>query len=73
MKHRGLGDTPKGGAMIELMTVEEVAKILRSSKWFIYKNADMFGGVRFGKLIRFPKETFETKLKELIKRRNYDD
>jgi len=51
---------------MDFLTVEEVAKIIKCSRWFIYKNANLFGGVRFGKLLRFPKELFESKLKEVI-------
>jgi hypothetical protein len=52
---------------MELLTAKEVAKILRVSVWFIYQNRQLFGGIKLGKVVRFDKEIFESKIKEVIK------
>jgi hypothetical protein len=54
-------------ANMEFLTAEEVAKILRTSVWFVYQHRQLFGGVKFGKVVRFDKEIFESKIKEVNK------
>jgi hypothetical protein len=40
----------------EYVTVQDIAKALKTSKEFVYKHAEEFGGIRIGKkLLRFPK------------------
>jgi hypothetical protein len=51
---------------MEFLTAEEVAKILRVSVWFVYQNRQFFGGIKLGKIVRFDKEIFESKIKEVI-------
>jgi hypothetical protein len=51
---------------MELLTAEEVAKILKCSTWFVYQNRKLFGGCKFGGLVRFEKEGFYSKLKEVF-------
>jgi len=50
---------------MEFLTAEEVAKKLRCSVWFAYQHRRIFGGIKIGKLVRFDKEIFESKLKEV--------
>jgi hypothetical protein len=52
--------------MIEFLTAEEIAKILRTSVWFVYQHRQLFGGIKIGKVVRFDKEIFESKIKEVI-------
>ena len=52
---------------MEFLTAEEVAKILRCSEWFVYANRKILGGIKIGKLVRFDKEIFESKIKEVMK------
>jgi hypothetical protein len=40
---------------MELLTPKEVAAILKTSLWFVYEHAESLGGIKIGKLIRFPK------------------
>lgn len=51
---------------MEFLTPQEVAKILRCSAWFVYANRKLLGGIKIGKIVRFEKEIFESKLKEVI-------
>jgi hypothetical protein len=51
---------------MEFLTSQEVAKILRCSEWFVYQNRSLLGGIKIGKLVRFDKEIFESKIKEVI-------
>ena len=48
------------------LTAEEIAQQLRCSVWFVYQNRRIFGGIKIGKLVRFDKEIFESKLKEVM-------
>lgn len=52
---------------MEFLTAEEVAKILRTSVWFVYEHRQLFGGIKIGKVVRFDKEIFESKIKEVMK------
>jgi hypothetical protein len=51
--------------IMEFLTAEEVAKILRVSQWFVYQNRHLFGGIKLGKVVRFDREIFESKIKEV--------
>jgi len=51
---------------MEFLTAEEVAKILRTSVWFVYQHRELFGGIKIGKVVRFDKEIFESKMKEVM-------
>jgi hypothetical protein len=51
---------------VEFLTAEQIAKITKLSVWFVYQNRQLFGGIKLGKAVRFDKETFETKMKEVI-------
>ncbi|RJR18182.1 MAG: DNA-binding protein [Nitrospiraceae bacterium] len=44
---------------MEFLTVKEVAKLLNISESYVYKNYGMFGGVRFGRTVRFEKTVLE--------------
>ena len=44
---------------MEFITAKEIAEILKVSEWFIYKHYQRFGGVKFGKALRFEKSLFE--------------
>ena len=50
---------------MEFLTAEEIAKILRTSVWFVYQHRQLFGGIKIGKVVRFDKEVFENKVKEV--------
>jgi hypothetical protein len=50
---------------MQFLTAEEVAKILRVSLCFVYQNRQLFGGIKLGKVVRFDKEIFESKIKEV--------
>jgi hypothetical protein len=50
---------------MKFLTAEEVAKILRTSVWFVYQHRQLFGGIKLGKVVRFDKEIFESKIKEV--------
>lgn len=52
---------------MEFLTAEEVAKILRTSVWFVYQHRKLFGGIKIGGVVRFDKEIFEAKLEEVMK------
>jgi len=52
---------------LTFLTPQEVADILRCSKWFVYANRILLGGIKIGKIVRFEKETFEKKLEEVMK------
>jgi len=39
--------------MMELLTAEEVAKLLKCSQEFVYKNRSLLGGIKIGRLVRF--------------------
>jgi hypothetical protein len=51
---------------MEFLTAEEIAKILRTSVWFVYQHRQLFGGIKIGKVVRFDKEIFENKVKEVM-------
>ena len=51
---------------MEFLTALEVSKILRTSVWWVYKNYSTIGGFKIGRLVRFDKNTFETKVKEVM-------
>jgi hypothetical protein len=51
---------------MEFLTAEEVANILRTSVWFVYQHRKLFGGVKIGGVVRFDKEIFETRMKEVM-------
>ena len=51
---------------MEFLTAEEVSKILRTSVWFVYQNRQLLGGIKLGKVVRFDKEVFESKIKEVM-------
>lgn len=51
---------------MELLTAIDIAKIIKASKWFVYKHYKSLGGFKIGGLIRFEKEAFFNKLKEVI-------
>jgi len=51
---------------MEFLTAEEVAKILRTSVWFVYQHRKLFGGMKIGGVVRFDKEIFETRMKEVM-------
>jgi hypothetical protein len=51
---------------MKLIRAEDVAKLLGCSKWFIYKNPDLFGGFRIKKLLFFEQSIVEQKLKEVM-------
>ncbi len=38
------------GRNMEFLTAEEVAKILRTSVWFVYQHRELFGGIKIGKV-----------------------
>ena len=44
---------------MNFLTAGEVAKMLRMSQWFVYKNFELFGGIKIGRVLRFEKETVE--------------
>jgi hypothetical protein len=50
---------------MEFLTAEEIAQQLRCSVWFVYQNRRIFGGIKIGKLVRFDKEIFESKIREV--------
>jgi hypothetical protein len=52
---------------MEFLTAEEVAKILRTSVWFVYQHRELFGGIKIGGVVRFDKEIFESRMKEVMK------
>ncbi|HNY50310.1 MAG TPA: hypothetical protein PLV50_03035 [Smithella sp.] len=62
---RGLGKSRE--VVMEFLTAEEIAKILRTSVWFVYQHRKLFGGLKIGGVVRFDKEIFETKVKEVMK------
>jgi hypothetical protein len=51
---------------LELLTAEEVAQILKSSLWFVYKRYKELGGFKIGGLVRFDKEQLFKNIKEVI-------
>jgi len=51
---------------MELLTAEEVAKILRTSVWFVYQHRQLFGGIKIGGVVRFDKVIFESRIKEVM-------
>jgi len=51
---------------MEFLTAEEVSKILRTSVWFVYQHRQLFGGIKLGKVVRFDKKIFESKIKEVM-------
>jgi len=51
---------------MEFLTAEEVAKILRTSVWFVYEHRNYLGGIKIGKVVRFDKQVFENKIKEVM-------
>ena len=51
---------------MNFLTAEEVAKILRTSVWFVYQHRQLFGGIKIGKVVRFDKEIFESIIKEVM-------
>jgi hypothetical protein len=54
------------GGNMNFLTAEEIAKILRTSVWFVYEHRKLFGGIKIGKVVRFDKEIFESKIKEVM-------
>ncbi len=58
---------------MELLTVDDIAQALKSSKWFVYKNYEILGGFKIGKLVRFSREVFENKIEEVIKNGGEDN
>jgi hypothetical protein len=50
------------GEGLSLITAEEVAKILKTSKWFVYQNRLILGGIKLGKLVRFDRRRLEVKI-----------
>jgi len=44
---------------MELLTADEVAKLLKCSRWFCYKNWKSLGGIKLGRLIRFKSDFIE--------------
>ena len=51
---------------MELLTAQEVAEILKASRWFVYKHYEALGGFKIGALVRFDKEQLFEKLKEVM-------
>ena len=51
---------------MEFLTAEEIAKILRTSVWFVYQHRKLFGGMKIGGVVRFDKEIFEARMKEVM-------
>ena len=49
---------------MDYLTAKEVAHLLRLSKDYVYKNFELFGGMKFGRALRFPKEVLDEILKE---------
>jgi hypothetical protein len=52
---------------MELLTAEEIAERLRTSIWFVYQHRQLLGGFKIGKVVRFDKEIFESRIKEVMK------
>lgn len=50
--------------MVEIMTVKEVARVIRASQSFIYKRYKEFGGIKIAGIIRFNKLDFENRIGE---------
>lgn len=51
---------------MEFLTVTEIAQMLKTSPEFIYKNRRLFGGIKVGRLVRFPKQVFEAFIQEVV-------
>jgi hypothetical protein len=51
---------------VEFLTAEDIARITKLSPEFVYQNRHLFGGVKFGRAVRFEKHTFEQKIKEMM-------
>jgi hypothetical protein len=40
---------------MEFLTIGEIARVLKTSPGFVYKDGKLFGGIKVGRLVRFPK------------------
>jgi hypothetical protein len=49
---------------MEFLTAKQVADILQVSEFFVYQNRQLFGGVKFGRVVRFEKQLFEEVLND---------
>jgi uncharacterized protein YigA (DUF484 family) len=45
---------------VEFLTAEDIAEILKTTPEFVYKNRTLLGGIKIGRLVRFPKSVFES-------------
>jgi hypothetical protein len=40
---------------MEFLTVEGIARVLKTNPGFVYKDRKLFGGIKLDRLVRFPK------------------
>mgnify|MGYP000934278495 CR=1 FL=1 len=50
---------------MEFLTVDEIARMLKASREFVCKNRRLLGGIKVGRLVRFPKTVFERIIEEV--------
>jgi hypothetical protein len=51
------------GAVMELLTAKDVAKILKSSEHFVYKHFKKLGGFKIAGIVRFNKDKLDNYIK----------
>jgi hypothetical protein len=49
---------------MEFLTAEDVARIFKVSKFYVYKNYQIFGGIKLGRILRFEKKLLEVILND---------